>query len=191
MSMQTNVTRDIEDEESDQTSHSIADAQALGEVPGPITSAYQADPKRVITRLNELRSTEIVSYLQYKQHAYMAVSLVGPGVKAEFLEHSNEELRHADMLAERIQQLGGTPIYDLFEIAERARQQKVKAEQGATIEEMVAEDLALERKQLVAYTEFIREVGDKDPATRRLLEDILIDTEHHASELRDMLQRRA
>jgi bacterioferritin len=71
--------------------------------------------------LNELRSTEITSYLQYKQHAYMAVSLFSPGFKDEITVHANQELEHADMLAERIQQLGGVPIFDPEEIAEKAR----------------------------------------------------------------------
>jgi len=170
----------------------LADAQvAVGSHPGCLTPAYLADVRKVIERLNQLRSTEIVSYLQYKQHAYMAVSLVGPGVKAEFIEHADEELGHADMLAERIVQLGGTPIYDLHEIADKAAQFKVKVEQGVTIEQMVLEDLQVERIQVERYTNFIRELGNDDPTTRRLLEDILKDTEHHASELHDMLQRRA
>jgi hypothetical protein len=39
---------------------------------GAITEAYQADPQQVIQALNRLRATEVTSYLQYKQHAYMA-----------------------------------------------------------------------------------------------------------------------
>lgn len=183
--------QDLMDEEEAQ-SPTIADAQASPkEVPGPLTSAYKADPQRVIELLNQLRSTEIVSYLQYKQHAYMMVSLVGPGVKAEMLEHANQELGHADRLADRIAQIGGVPIFDLCEIAEKAARQKVRAEQGQTVEEMVMEDLAVERIQCERYTNAIREIGFDDPVTRRLLEDILYDTEHHAAELRDMLQHRA
>jgi hypothetical protein len=41
---------------------------------GPITEAYEADPQQVVQELNRLRATEITSFLQYKQHAYMAVS---------------------------------------------------------------------------------------------------------------------
>ena len=51
---------------------------------GAITEAYQADPQQVIQELNRLRATEVTSYLQYKQHAYMAVSLFAPGLKADF-----------------------------------------------------------------------------------------------------------
>lgn len=171
---------------------SIANAKASpSKLPPVVTEEYQADVERVIQRLNELRSTEICSYLQYKQHAYMAVSLVGPSVREEFLEHADEELRHADMLAERIQQLGGVPIFDPAEIAEKASRAHVSVSQGATVEAMVREDLELERTQVNAYMAFIREVGFQDPTTRRILEEILKDTEHHATELRDMLSSRA
>src|SRR4051794_33051230 len=179
-------------EKIDAEDHSIADTQACpGELPGAVAEEYRGDVERMIRRLNVLRSTEICSYLQYKQHAYMAVSLVGPGLREEFLEHADEELKHADMLAERIQQLGGVPIFDPAEIARTAQKVHIHVTQGATVEEMVREDLEVERTQLNAYLGFIREVGFNDPTTRRMLEDILKDTEHHAAELRDMLSSRA
>jgi bacterioferritin (cytochrome b1) len=71
---------------------------------GAITEAYQADPQQVIQELNRLRATEVTSYLQYKQHAYMAVSLFAPGLKDDFEAHATLELQHADLLAQRIQQ---------------------------------------------------------------------------------------
>src|SRR5437667_8062070 len=119
-------------ERVDHDEHSIADAQACpGVLPDVVTEEYRGDVQRMIRRLNQLRSTEICSYLQYKQHAYMAVSLVAPGVRDEFLEHANEELKHADMLAERIQQLGGVPVFDPAEIAQKASQSHVSVTQGA------------------------------------------------------------
>jgi len=33
---------------------------------GPITEVYQADPQQIIQELNQLRATEVTSYLQYK-----------------------------------------------------------------------------------------------------------------------------
>ena len=83
---------------------------------GAITEAYQADPQQVISALNRLRATEVTSYLQYKQHAYMAVSLFAPGLKDDFEAHATLELQHADLLAQRIQQLGGVPIYSPVDI---------------------------------------------------------------------------
>ena len=51
---------------------------------GPLTDAYQADVDWVINEMNRLRATEIASYLQYKQHGYMAVSMLSPGIKGDF-----------------------------------------------------------------------------------------------------------
>jgi bacterioferritin len=158
---------------------------------GAITREYKSDTQRVIQSLNRLRSTEIMSYLQYMQHQYMAVSLLSPGLKAEFEAHAIQELDHANRLAERIQQLGGVPVYDPKEISAKAASVGVEPEQGASLTEMVVEDLMLERQQIEVYTALIREIGDRDLVTRHVLLGILAETEKHASELADYLKRTA
>ena len=155
---------------------------------GAITDAYQADPTQVIAALNQLRATEVTSYLQYKQHAYMAVSLFAPGLKDDFDAHATLELQHADLLAQRIQQLGGVPIYSPADIAAQAATVGVRPEQGPTLREMIIENLMLERQQVAAYTTLVRELGEGDLTTRQLLLAILADTERHASELADYLK---
>lgn len=156
---------------------------------GAVTKQYLADPRAIVSALSRLRSTEITSYLQYKQHAYMAVSLLSPALKTEFEAHALEELQHADALANRIQQLGGVPIVDLQELAGKAASIGVRPGQGATLVNMVCENLMLERRQVEAYSALIRVIGDKDLVTRQLLLDILQTTEKHASELADFLKR--
>jgi bacterioferritin len=156
---------------------------------GPITRQYLTDPHGIVNSLNRLRSTELSSYLQYKQHAYMAVSLLSPSLKTEFEAHAQQELQHADALAGRIQQLGGVPIFDLHEIAGKAASVGVHPEEGVTLTEMVVENLMLERRQVEAYTALIREIGDKDLVTREVLLGILKQTEEHAGELADFLKR--
>ena len=91
------------------TASSTTEAIQQAIAQGAITEAYQAGPQQVIAALNQLRATEVTSYLQYKQHAYMAVSLFAPGLKNDFEAHATLELHHADLLAQRIQQLGGAP----------------------------------------------------------------------------------
>jgi bacterioferritin len=167
---------------------STADAVQQAITQGAITEAYQADPQQVIQELNRLRATEVTSYLQYKQHAYMAVSLFAPGLKDDFEAHATLELQHADLLAQRIQQLGGVPIYSPVDIAAQAASVGVRPEQGPTLREMIIENLMLERQQVAAYTTFVCELGEPDPTTRRLLLEILADTERHASELADYLK---
>jgi bacterioferritin len=158
---------------------------------GAITKEYRADSQRIVQALNGLRSTEIMSYLQYMQHQYMAVSLLSPGLKTEFDAHATQELDHANRLADRVQQLGGVPIYDPKEISLKAANVGVAPEPSATLAEMVAEDLMLERQQIEVYTALIREIGDQDLVTRHVLLGILADTEKHASELADYLKRSA
>jgi bacterioferritin len=158
---------------------------------GALTKEYQADVKEVIKELNELRSTEITSYLQYKQHAYMAVSLSSPGLKSEFTAHADEELAHADLLAERIQQLGGVPIFAPEEIAAKAQKAGVTPKQGPTLSEMIGEDLILERQQIERYTVLARKIQTTDPVTWTVVVKILAQTEKHAAELADFLSRKS
>jgi bacterioferritin len=158
---------------------------------GMRTEEYRADCQHVIQELNRLRATEIASYLQYKQHAYMAVSLLSPGLKQDFQAHADIEFKHADQLGERIQQLGGVPLFNPAELGAKAAEEGVHPTQGATLHDMVVENLILERQQVAAYTALIRELGDDDLITRQILLTILADTEQHASELADYLKRTA
>lgn len=177
-------------ERSEMTKTAVVDQDVWDAVEqGAITKQYLAEPKNIVLSLNRLRSTEITSYLQYKQHGYMAVSLLSPGLKGEFETHAEQELAHADRLATRIQQLGGVPIFDMQELAGKAAAIGIRPEQGATLTEMVIENLLLERRQVEAYTALIREIGEKDLVTREMLLKILAETETHASELADFLKR--
>jgi bacterioferritin len=158
---------------------------------GPLTDAYQADVDWVINEMNRLRATEIASYLQYKQHGYMAVSMLSPGIKEDFEEHAAAELDHADRLAHRIQQLGGVPIYHPVELAAKAADVGVQPEQAPTLTDMVIANLMVERQQIESYTNFIRQIGDRDLVTRQILIGILAETEEHAAELSDYLKLRS
>lgn len=156
-----------------------------------VTEAYEGDPKAMVEKLNLLRAEELVTELIYRHQAYIAVSLAMPGVKAEFEEHAAQEAKHADLLAERIAQLGGSPIFAPDEIAKGAEALRIEFGEPKTLEEMLQFDLKIERKQIVQYTKMIREVAFHDPSTRRVLEEILFDTEHHATDLADLLAKKS
>ncbi len=57
------------------------------------------------------------------------------------------------------------------------------------LESMIRANLVAERVAVETYRQMISMIGDKDPTTRRLLEDILVDEEEHADELKDLLER--
>ena len=153
---------------------------------GPVTDAYGADLKRVLQVLNEALATEIVCVLRYKRHYYTASGLYSGPVAAEFLEHAGEEQAHADLLAERIVQLGGEPDFDPDTLSSRSH---TPYDASGDLIEMVKEDLIAERVAVASYTEIVQWLGDKDPTTRRVFEQLLAQEEEHADDLRGLLER--
>ena len=53
---------------------------------------------------------------------------------------------------------------------------------------MIKEDLVAERVAIDSYSEMIRFIGDTDPTTRRMLEEILAMEEEHADDLRNLIE---
>ncbi len=152
---------------------------------GAVTGAYQADPQQVISVLNEVLATEIVCTLRYKNHYYMASGIHAGPVAAEFLEHANQEQQHADSVAERITQLGGVPNFNPKDLATRSHAEYTE---GDTLASMIKEDLVAERIAIETYSEIIRWLGNDDPTTRRMIEEILVVEEEHADDLSSLLE---
>jgi bacterioferritin len=151
---------------------------------GPITESYGADLPRVIEVLNEVLATEIVCTLRYKRHYYMADGIHSESVAQEFLQHANEEQQHADMVATRIVQLGGAPDFNPVTLASRSH---AEYQPGTSLVDMMKEDLVAERIAIESYQEIARWLGDGDPTTRRVIEEILAKEEEHADDLRSLL----
>ena len=151
---------------------------------GAVTQNYQADKEKVVKLLNEALATEIVCVLRYKRHQFMARGINSEPVAQEFAEHALEEQGHADRIAVRITQLGGEPDLNPDSLTKRSHSQYVE---GQTLVEMLKEDLIAERIAIDSYSEMIRYVGDADPTTRRMLEDILANEEEHADDLANLL----
>jgi len=151
---------------------------------GPVTEGYKADRERVISVLNEVLATELVCVLRYKRHYYMASGINAEPVAQEFLQHANEEQMHADMVAQRITQLQGEPNFNPEGLASRSHSEYVE---GGSLLEMIREDLVAERIAIESYSEIIRWLGNDDPTTRVLIEEILAKEEEHADDLSNML----
>lgn len=152
---------------------------------GAVTSSYSAHRNTVLKRLNDALATELVCVLRYRRHHFMASGIHSQAVAAEFIAHSNEEQGHADQLAARIVQLGGTPDFSPDSLTTRSHAEYVE---GTTLASMITENLVAERIAIDSYREFIQYVGDQDSTTRRLLEGILALEEEHADDLADLLQ---
>jgi bacterioferritin len=151
---------------------------------GAVTATYSADRDTVLRLLNEALATELVCVLRYRRHFFTADGLEAESIKQEFLEHSEEEQEHADLLAARIVQLDGEPNFDPKGLAERSHAEYVA---GDSLESMIREDLVAERVAIDSYREMIDYIGPRDPTTKRLLETILAKEEEHAEDLSSML----
>jgi bacterioferritin len=152
---------------------------------GAVTAGYRADLNTVVRLLNEALATELVCTLRYRRHYYMATGIHAQAVAQEFLEHANEEQEHMDRIAERITQLGGSPDFSPEGLLSRSHSEYVE---GNDLHSMIQEDLVAERIAIDSYAEIIRYLGDDDPTTRRIMEDILAREEEHAEELRSLLE---
>jgi bacterioferritin len=153
---------------------------------GAVTAGYKADRSTVIRILNEALATEIVCVLRYKRHYFMASGINAQSVAQEFLQHANEEQAHGDLIAQRIVQLGGEPNFSPEGLLTRSHAEYVE---GASLIDMIREDLVAERIAIDSYREMIAYLGDTDPTTRRMLEGILAMEEEHADDLVSLLEK--
>ena len=151
---------------------------------GAVTHSYGGDTKQAIEILQAVLATEIVCVLRYAQHSIVATGLASEGVKAEFAEHAREEQGHAMEVAERINQLGGTPDFNPQTLTSRSAAEYSTSDDlvGMIRENLIAERIAVEH-----YTELARFFGENDPVTRLMIEGILAKEEEHASDMLDLL----
>src|SRR5262249_6095576 len=104
----------------------------------------------------------------------------------EFAEHAAEEQSHADQIAARIAQLDGEPDFNPDGLATRSHSEY---KEGKTLVDMIKEDLVAERIAIESYGEIVRFLGDHDPTSRRLMEEILAKEEEHAEDMVSLLDR--
>jgi bacterioferritin len=151
---------------------------------GAVTDDYKLDRKQVISILNGALATELVCVLRYKFHYFMASGLHSQAVKEEFKEHADEEQEHADWIAERIKQLGGKPEMNPAILTKNSHSEY---KEGTSLMDMIREDLIAERIAIDSYRDIIQFLGENDPTSRRLMEQILAKEEEHADDMADLL----
>lgn len=151
---------------------------------GAVTPSMSPWREDIVRMLNDSLATELVCILRYKRHHYTAQGLASPKIAEEFLVHANEETAHADKLAKRIVQLGGDPDFSPDTLTKRSHAQY---DDSSDLKDMIKSNLIAERVAIEVYSQLITMIGDKDPTTRRVLEDILADEQEHAEELKDWL----
>ena len=149
------------------------------------TTSYPENKNDITDVLNIMFATEIVCSLRYKNHYYKAKQLGANDVADEFLEHANQEKDHADQLADRIAQLGVIPNMNPEYITSKNHSDYKTCN---TVAEMIKENLLAEHLAVETYRHLIQKIGNTDPTTRRILEEILATEEEHVDDLSGLKQ---
>ena len=133
-----------------------------------------------IAKLNEALTEELASIIQYLWDHILARGLESPPIADMFKELSMIEMKHAYSIAERIDLLGGVPTTAIGPI-------KI----GGDLRKMVDDNLKLEYDAIEMYRKLVKMAeAEDDPVSRRLLEDILGETEEHANRLEAVLGKK-
>ena len=151
---------------------------------GAVTPGYGQWRDQIVKLLNDSLATELVCVLRYKRHYFTAQGIASSAVAEEFLEHANAEAGHADRIAARIVQLGGEPDFNPDTLTQRSH---ADYDTSSDLKAMIRANLVAERIAVETYRQMVQIIGDKDPTTRRILEDVLADEEEHADEMKDLL----
>jgi bacterioferritin len=125
---------------------------------------------KIITKLNELLSEELTAINQYMVHSEMCANWGYDKLHKAIEKHAIDEMKHAERLIGRILFLEGTPIVSKLN----------PIHIGATVADMVKNDLAAETGAVASYNAGVKlttEVGDD--GTREMLTGILKDEERH------------
>ncbi|HIH69101.1 ferritin-like domain-containing protein [Methermicoccus shengliensis] len=133
--------------------------------------------QELIDALNSDRADELAAIIQYMGHHYEAEGMEALPIMDMVRQIAIDEMRHAEMLAERIVMLGGTPTQTPSEI-----------HRGGDLRKMMEDDLAAESRAIENYRKHIKLADQEgDTTTRRMLEEILADEEMHADQFRTVL----
>lgn len=142
----------------------------------------------IINVLNNSLATELVCMLRYKRQRFIADGLAIRNIGEKFLGYGNEGSVRADRLAQRIVELEGEPDLSTDSLTARSY---VAYDDASGLEAMINANETVERVVVQSYGQIIRLIGDRDPVTRLLLQDILNEHSLISAELKiDRDQRR-
>ena len=147
----------------------------------------KADLKKLLELLNKALADEWLAYYQYWVGSKIAVGPMRNAVVAELSEHAKEELGHAELLVERILQLGGAPILSPQDWYKLTNCGYEKPEDPFVIR-LLEQNIKGEQCAIKVYNELLEFVKDKDPVTYDLVLKILEDEIKHEFELKSILE---
>lgn len=144
------------------------------------------DVKSLIEQLNAALSEEWLAYYQYWVGALVVEGAMRTSVQGEFEEHAEEERQHAQLIADRIIELEGTPVLGPKQWFELARCKYDTPTQFDTVS-LLNQNVASERCAILRYQEIAKFTEGKDYTTCDIAKHILAEEEDHEQDLQDYL----
>ncbi|TQD25340.1 ferritin-like domain-containing protein [Methanolobus vulcani] len=145
------------------------------------------DVNELIDLLNRALADEWLAYYQYWIGAKVIKGPMREAATAELIEHANDELRHADMVSNRIVQLGGTPVlspqewYDITNCG-------YEAPEDSFVKKILEQNIKGEQCAIQVYSNILEKVKDKDPVTYEIVLQILTDEIEHEDDLQAVME---
>ena len=136
----------------------------------------------LISLLNRVYADEWLAYYQYWVGSKVAVGIPREAVVAELIQHANDEFRHAGMVADRIIQLGGTPLLEPKEVLAKSNC-GYDAPSDSDVRVLLDQNIKGEQCAITQYKKIMDYVKDKDPVTYDLTLKILEDEIEHEEDL--------
>lgn len=155
-----------------------------------IISLTDTDKKNIVEHLQKAFADEWLAYYQYWIGAKVVTGKNIAEVKKELTEHANDELRHADMLAERILEYGDSMLLNPKDWFTQTVCGFIEPK-DSSVKVILQQNLESELCAVKVYKEFAQITKDKDPETYRIVLQILADEEHHVKDLNKLLQEYA
>jgi bacterioferritin len=140
------------------------------------------DVDELLQMLNKAFSDEWFAYYQYWLGAKLVKGPMKDAVSAELLLHSTEELAHADLLALRIIQLGGTPPTSPQEWY-KLTHCGYAAPDDPFVAKILDQNIKGEQCAIDVYRHLLDIVKDKDPVTYNIILTILQQEVEHEEDL--------
>ena len=140
------------------------------------------DVKKLLDLLNKAFADEGLAYYQYWLGAKVAKGPMKEAVMAELVEHATDELRHADMVSNRILQLGGTPVMTP-EGWYKVTNCGYEAPEDPEVLTLVKQNIKGEQCAIGVYKAMMEVTKDADPVTYNMALQILQDEVEHEEDL--------
>jgi len=145
------------------------------------------DVDNLIETLNKALADEWLAYYQYWVGAKVAKGPMRGDVVTELMEHATEELGHAELLADRIIQLGGTPLLkpeDWYKMTNCG----YEAPEDPYVEVLLEQNIKGEQCAIDVYQQLTELTKDADPVTYEIVLSILTDEITHEEDLQALVE---